>query len=245
MNRPLDSIKISILCASRNCLPFIGQCIRSVINQSYQNWEMIIVDDCSTDKTYKRACEIAAKHDRIKVVQNESRLHCGGTYHKILSMATGDICGVLDGDDVLTKDAMSVIVKYYIRYPDIDFIWTNHKWYNTDMSKHRAGISGKPRKHTIYESEEGLRHVYSHWRTFRRELMKKGDLFDKTLKCAVDKDLGYRLEELGNGAFLNQPLYHYRYHKVNMSHHSDQRRVWKKIRQRHKDKKRFVSVILP
>ncbi len=243
MNRNSDLL-FSIICGSRHCLPFIGQCLRSVICQSYSNWEMIVVDDCSADRTYKRACEIAAKHNRITVVQNKKRLHCGGTYKKALSMATGDICGVLDGDDTLPKDAISIILDYYVRYPDIDFIWTNHRWYNTDMSKYRTGISGKPKKGTIYESEEGLRHVYSHWRTFRRELAAKGELFDKSLKCAVDKNLGYSLEELGNGGFLNRPLYHYRYHKVNMSHHSNQRATWKKIRVKHKDIKRFNSVIL-
>lgn len=239
------NVKVSILCSTRNCLPYVGQCMRSVIKQTYNHWEMIIVDDCSNDRTYKRAKEIAKKHDRIYVTQNKERLHCGGSYQKALSLATGDICCVLDGDDVLPYTSVERIVKYYLSYPDIDFIWTNHRWYNGDMTRYKSGISHIPRKSTIYESEENFRHVYSHWRTFRTDMKNKGSLFDPKLKCAVDKDLGYRLEELGKGGFVNEMMYYYRYHKTNMSHNSNQKSVWDAVRKKHKDCKRFDVVNLP
>lgn len=236
--------KVTILTGSRNCLPYIGQCIRSVLSQSYKNWEMIIVDDCSTDRTFKRAVEITKKHSNITVVQNKSRHYCGANYNKILSLATGDICGVLDGDDVLPKHAIETLVNYYNKYPNIDFIWTQHRWYNKDMTKYRSGISGKPRGGSIYQTERKLRHSYSHWRTFRTYLRDKAQLFDPNLKCAVDKDLGYSLEEVGRGGFLNKQLYYYRYHPHNMSHKTNQRQSWRRIREKHKGKDRYESTIL-
>ena len=99
----------SVLCATRNCLPFVGQCLRSALSQDWSNWEMIVMDDCSTDRTYKRACEIASKSDHIQVLQNEKRMHCGLTYRKLLGMATGTYCGILDGDDVLEPNAISLL----------------------------------------------------------------------------------------------------------------------------------------
>ncbi len=236
---------VSILSASRNCREYIGQCIRSVVSQTYKNWEMIIVDDCSTDGTYERACEIARNHANIKVVQNVERLHCGANYDKILSIASGDICGVLDADDSLDLDAISTIVKCYVKYTNIDFIWTNHRWYNGAMTRFKSGISSKPKNGNIYNTEHGLKHCYSHWRTFRTYMRDRAELFDKKLKCSVDKNLGYTLEENGNGAYLDCQLYYYRYYPSNMSHHSSQKQVWRKIREKHAGKPRNKCVILP
>ena len=233
----------SILSATRNCLEFVGQMMRSVIAQDYDNWEHIIVDDCSGDRTYKRACEIAAKHDNIIVVRNHRRLYCGANYNKILKMATGKYCGVLDGDDKLEPYAISTIVRLYEENPHVDFIWTNHRWGNEKMTKFRNGLSSMADRGTIYDSEgDKLKHVYSHWRTFKTEMRSRGELFRK-LKCTVDKDLGYNLEELGQGAFYSKPLYLYRYHKSNMSHNSSQKSMWKKIRRYHKGKHRPFKII--
>lgn len=217
--------------------------MRSVLAQTYKNWEMILVDDCSSDGTYERAKEIAAKHDNITVLQNEKRLYCGMNYNKMLSMAKGKYCGVVDGDDVLLPQAMSIIVQYYEKYPQIDFMWTKHRWGNTNLDKFREGLSRSARHGTIYDSEEGLRHVYSHWRTFKTELRERKQLFEN-LKCTVDKNLGYNLEEVGRGGFLNMPLYHYRYHKKNMSHNSNQRQIWREVRIKHANRKRYNSVKL-
>lgn len=233
----------TVLTATRNCLPFVGHCMRSVLSQKYRNWEMIVVDDCSKDRTYKRACEIAARHPRIKVIKNNHRMYCGATYAKLLSMAKGDICGVLDGDDTLPKDAIETIVHYYKKYK-LDFIWTNHTWYNKDMSRSRRGISHKPKKGTIYDSENGLKHVYSHWRTFKTEMRDRGELFDVSLKCTVDKDLGYTLEELGHGGFLDKKLYNYRYYQENMSHNSSQKATWAKVREKHRDRNRNKVIVI-
>jgi len=237
-----SAIKFSVLTATRDCLRYVGEMMRSVISQSYDNWEHIIVDDCSSDRTYKRACEIAAKHDNIIVVRNEERLYCGANYRKILSMATGKYCGILDGDDKLRPDSISRIVELYENNLDVDFIWTNHKWGNTKMDRFRNGLSSMAKKGTIYDSEAGLKHVYSHWRTFKTEMRDRGELF-RDLKCTVDKDLGYNLEELGQGAFHSKQLYLYRYHSSNMSHNSSQKDVWKKIRKYHENKYRPFEIV--
>lgn len=239
MNHP----KFSVLTATHNCLPYVGKCIRSVLAQTSSDWEMIIVDDCSTDRTFDRACEIADKHPNIHVYRNEKRLYCGSNYKKMLDMAKGTYCGVLDGDDTLVPHAVATIIEQYEKNPDVDFIWTKHVWWNTDMSRNRPGISSAPKNGTIYDSEGGMRHVYSHWRTFKTELRDKITLFNN-LKCVVDKNLGYMLEQVGNGGFYPKALYNYRYHKANMSHNSSQKAMWREIRRLNKSKNRFKSRVL-
>ena len=234
-------MKFSILTATHNCSKYISDCIRSVIAQDYPDWELIISDDCSSDDTYSIASSFES--EKITVIRNRRKLFCGPNYAKLLSNATGDCCGILDGDDILLPNAVSTIISYYESNPEIDFIWTRHKWCNKDLSKSREGLSCKPHKKTIYESEKGLKHIYSHWRTFRTEMRNRGILF-RDLKCTVDKDLGYNLEEMGSGGFLPIVLYCYRYHKGNMSHNSSQKKEWIKIRQFHDGRARNKVVTL-
>lgn len=215
--------------------------MKSVLSQTYTNWEMIISDDCSTDETFKILSSF--NDPRLIIQQNPSRLYCGANYAKMLNMATGKYCGVLDGDDMLKPEAIETVLKFYHKYPKIDFIWTRHRWCNGEMTREKKGISNKPKGKTIYESEEGFKHVYSHWRTFKTEMRHRGVLF-KNMPCTVDKELGYTLEELGNGGFLDTELYLYRYHKKNMSHNSNQKQMWKKIRLEHMKRKRFKVMIL-
>jgi len=236
--------KFSILTATYNCVNYVTQMIQSVMEQSHSNWEFILLDDQSTDGTYEKARAYVKNDKRIRIVRDQKKRYCGGSYSKLLSLASGEFCGVLDGDDKLVPESIATIIYYYRANPTIDFIWTANLWFNKKMTRHRNGLSRPPKKKTIYDSERGLVHVYSHWRTFRTYLREKGQLFNRKLKCTVDKDLGYRLEEVGYGGYLNQVLYHYRYHPANMSHHSKQRLVWAQVRNEHKANRRYRSVVL-
>lgn len=238
-------MKFSIITACHNQEKYIEQCINSIIDQDHKDWELFVLDDASSDSTYDRACRASKKDGRVRVLRNSRRLYCGATYNKLVSYPTGDVCGVVDGDDALLPNSMSTVLGYYNKHPELDFIWTNHYWYNTKMLKFRRGISNKPKRKTIFDSEKGLRHVYSHWRTFRTYLREKAQLFDPRLKCTVDKNLGYVLEELGMGGYIDQMLYKYRYHDKNMSQNGSQQKLkWAHVRKWHKNKKRFRSVVI-
>lgn len=77
----ITSPLVSIITPNYNCERFISQTIESVLAQTYKNWEMLIVDDCSTDKSYEIACEYAKKDSRIKVFRNKKKLW-GGCFKK-------------------------------------------------------------------------------------------------------------------------------------------------------------------
>lgn len=208
--------KFTILIACYNKEKFIKECVESVKNQTYNNWECVIVDDCSTDSSYKYLKTIT--DSRFTVIRNSSRKFCSSTYAEALKHATGDVCGILDGDDVLSHKAMSVVAKRYKAHPHIDFIYTQHFWCGKSMQKIRVGLSSLP-KHgkSLAEMANAGRHCFSHWRTFRLSLADKGVLFPEGLEVSVDKNMGFILEELGRGGFLPKKVYFYRYYKGNMS----------------------------
>jgi glycosyltransferase involved in cell wall biosynthesis len=95
MERPL----VSIITPSFNCEKFIAETIQSVQNQTYQNWEMIIVDDGSTDKTVSIIKKLAARDCRIKFFRIRKNVGTGITRNTALYKANGRYI-FFDADDL-------------------------------------------------------------------------------------------------------------------------------------------------
>jgi glycosyltransferase involved in cell wall biosynthesis len=205
-----EAPKFSILTGAFNCGSFLGPAIDSIIAQTYTNWELIICNDASTDNTLEIASSYANNDSRIKVISNTERQHCAATYARLVHEATGELCGVMDGDDALAKDAMEWIVKVYQKYINIGYIYTQFWICDTRLNVKKKGFCNKPKKGSLLDIESKGHHYYSHWRTFRTELREKNTLFKPGLKSAVDKYLGYILEETAEGGFFGMPLYFYR-----------------------------------
>jgi glycosyltransferase involved in cell wall biosynthesis len=109
MNKPL----VSIISPTYNHEKYIADCIQSVFSQTYENWEMIIVDDGSTDQTYEKAKVFADNDPRVKVFtqQNVGIFRLAETYNFALSVARGKYIAILEGDDVWMPEKLSLQVE--------------------------------------------------------------------------------------------------------------------------------------
>lgn len=96
----METSLVSIITPSFNSENFIADTIQSVQNQTYQNWEMIIVDDCSTDKTISIIEQFVINDSRIRFFQLEKNSGAGVARETALSKATGDYISFLDADDL-------------------------------------------------------------------------------------------------------------------------------------------------
>ena len=100
--------RILVITPVYNASKYIEQCIESVKCQDYDNWVMVVVDDCSTDDTYTKAISAAGSEykQRIAVIRNESNM--GAVYNQVQAISTygspDDIVILLDGDDSLIND---------------------------------------------------------------------------------------------------------------------------------------------
>jgi len=92
--------KVSIITPTYNCGSFIVQTIKSVMAQTYTDWEMIIADDCSTDDTVKVIEPFLQKDQRIKYICNETNSGAAITRNNALRCATGRWIAFLDSDDL-------------------------------------------------------------------------------------------------------------------------------------------------
>ena len=91
---------VSIIMPAYNCGDFIGTTLDSVINQSYKNWEVIVVDDCSTDNTADVVQEYIKKDNRIKYHKLEKNSGAAVARNKAVDLASGKYMAFLDSDDV-------------------------------------------------------------------------------------------------------------------------------------------------
>ena len=92
--------KISVITGVYNCEDTLPDAVRSIQDQTYRNWELILCDDGSTDRTLKIAEECAEKDPRIKVIRNEKNLGLNKTLNHCLLYADGDYIARMDGDDI-------------------------------------------------------------------------------------------------------------------------------------------------
>jgi len=102
---------VSILITSYNREKYVVEAIESVLASTYANWELIIVDDCSTDKTVSIIKEYELKDERIKVYINEENLGDYPNRNRAASLARGKYLKYLDSDDVLYPHSLSVMVE--------------------------------------------------------------------------------------------------------------------------------------
>lgn len=203
-------IKFSVLVANYNNAPYINGCINSVLKQSYTEWELIFVDDYSTDNSI----DIISKFEdpRIKHFKNSKNYGCGTTKRKCVYLAEGKIMGFLDPDDELLPNAIELMVEYHIKNLTYSLIYSTN--YRCDESlniiESNQSVGSIPENESYLSSfKNGL--VVGHFATFKLSSYMKTEGIEKGLISAVDQDLYYKLEEQGKILFIDKPLYLYRY----------------------------------
>ena len=95
-NRP----KVSVLLSVHNHEMYVGQAIESVLRQTYQDWELIIIDDCSQDRSPDVARQYQNQDDRIRFYRQEENKGAILTFNELLKRADGEYIASLDSDDI-------------------------------------------------------------------------------------------------------------------------------------------------
>ncbi|WP_227937213.1 glycosyltransferase family 2 protein [Alkalihalobacillus deserti] len=121
-NQPL----VTVVTAAFNCEKFIGETIQSVQNQTYENWEMILVDDYSTDGTLDVLQRYAAEDDRIKVMVLEENSGAAVARNKALNSAKSKYVAFLDSDDLWLPEKLEKQIAF-MQENDYAFTFTAYK----------------------------------------------------------------------------------------------------------------------
>ena len=103
---------VSIIMPSYNCGEYVEETIRSVQAQTYDNWEIIFMDDCSTDETVRRVLELREKDPRIKLFQNKMNSGAAISRNNAIGEAKGRWIAFLDSDDLWESTKLEKQVKF-------------------------------------------------------------------------------------------------------------------------------------
>jgi len=165
---------------TKNSEKFLEENLQSLKNQTYRNFEHIIIDGKSTDKTI----EIIKKYsDQINFWKSEIDSSLYEAMNKGIDKSTGDIIGILNSDDVYYPQALSIVNDYFSNYPDIDFLFGS-------VEKHKLmhGFNPKKIKWTF-----GFYTTHSIGFFIRKSSQLKLGLYDTQYKYSADYDLFYRM----------------------------------------------------
>ena len=209
MNKPFVSI---ILC-TYNGERFLQKQLDTLVQQTYRNFEVIAVDDCSTDKSYSILKEQSTKDDRFKIYRNEMNLGFNENFEFGIRQAKGDYLLICDQDDLWELEKLECLILSIngslLYYHDSQLISKDDQFLNKKLSdKFRLGAKLNPL------SFIALNCITGHTCMFSKELLSK-PLFPFPKHIYYDNWLGFIASTYGNICYIDKCLVRYRIHGQN------------------------------
>lgn len=218
----LDLPLVSVISPTYNHEKFIADCIESVLTQTYENWEMIIIDDGSTDSTYAIACDYARKDQRIKpfTKQNAGIFRLAESYNFALSQSSGKYIAILECDDVWLPRKLEIQVGVLEKNQECVLSWGKAFKSAADLSSyHYIAPTNEEDKPLFYNKPTGsfLRPFF--FRTIvpamtivirRDALTEIGGFLQGFNLPLVDIPTTLELLMKGEFAYIDEPLGHWR-----------------------------------
>jgi glycosyltransferase involved in cell wall biosynthesis len=212
-----QSIKVSVIIPAYNRVSYLDQTIRSVLQQTYTNIELIVVDDGSTDGSYEK---VKAYGEKLTLLTHENRKNKGQSAAINLGMkkVTGKYIAILDSDDYWELDKISIQVDFLEKNPDVGLLYSNGNAVNANGEK----------LYPIYDEEHiepndpnaVLLDCYIALPVnslVRKQVYDVVGEFNETYRAAQDHDMLIRIAEVTKLAYLPNFLWYYRRHGDSIS----------------------------
>ncbi len=212
----MDKALISVVMPTYNAREFLIQAIKSVLSQSYKNFEFIIVDDCSLDNSYQIIEKYQKIDPRIKLFQNKKHQGVGFTLNQAINQSKGQFITRMDADDIMLPFRLEKQVNYFNKNIEVVCLGS---WMKEINEKNE--IIGKritPLTHNeIYEKMFYEMAIQNPTLMINKNLVPKDFQWCKTDGILDDLDLLFKLLQFGQFANINEYLMLYRIHNNNLS----------------------------
>lgn len=190
----MKEIKFSVIVPCYNVEQYVEECVESVLAQTYPVWELILVDDASTDHTYDTIVRLSGRDERIRAFTKEH----GGLPHTrnyAMKYAAGDYLALLDGDDFWDKDHLRKVKTIIDRSPADMIIHNQHTYFTKTWKapavffpKTSEPLTAEDRLKTIFSLDHGLpgSAVVT---VYQMEFCRRNGLrYEEHYKCSEDLD---------------------------------------------------------
>jgi glycosyltransferase involved in cell wall biosynthesis len=177
---------------------------------------VILVDDGSTGDSVSIIKEIVGNDLRFKFFENAENRGCGYAKAKCADLANGELLGFVDPDDAIVPNAIEIMVAAHNLNMDAAIITSCFAFVDMQMQNVKKGPYSCeiPRNKSYLTYGKG---ALSHFATFKNARYQETEGINPAMKRAVDQDLYYKMEEVGEHVFLDQVLYNYRVNKNSIS----------------------------
>jgi len=203
---------VSIITPSFNCEKFIADTIISVQNQTYKNWELIIVDDCSTDNSITIINKFLEKDDRIKLIKLEVNSGPAKARNKGIELSKGKYIAFLDGDDRWLTEKLELQLNF-MESKQIPLSFTSYFSVNEDSENLKLV---RAKKQVTYKNL--LTNNYIGCLTAMYSTEKLGKVYFPNIKKRQDWALWLNITKKGIIAYsLKEPLAIYTKRKLSVS----------------------------
>jgi len=195
------------------------------------DFEIVIVDDCSTDGSFQKLQQLAETDSRIKLFQNETNKGVGFTKRECVGKASGQICAFVDPDDAVYETALEESF-HAIQKNNAVAAYSQIMLCDEQLKP----LHIYPRTQKIKNGNHfffNINNEVSHFFSFKKESYSKTAGINSELTSSVDFDLYLKLYEVGNFELIEKPLYLYRQHQGGISQNKKKKesvkRNWNKV----------------
>lgn len=202
---------VSIIMPSWNTGNFIAESIQSVINQTYKNWELIIVDDCSTDNTDEVVKSF--KDKRIRYLKNEKNSGAAITRNRAISEAKGEWIAFLDSDDLWLDEKLEKQLKFMGEH---GYVFSYHDYVKIDEASQPLNIYVTGPE--VVTKQKMYNYGYPGCLTFMYSAKAMGLIQIKDIKKNNDYAILLKLCKKADCYLLAENLAQYRIRKKSISH---------------------------
>lgn len=201
---------VSIVLPVYNGAVHIADAIESIINQTYQNWELIIVNDCSTDNTLEIVNMYVQKDSRIRVISNDKNLKLPCTLNIGFTHACGKYLTWTSDDNMYKPEAIGRLVKELISDSQLAMVYSDYTIIDTNNCIVGEGKLPEP-LYLVSGNTCGACFLYT------AETARKVGIYDPTLFLAEDYDYLIRIYREGPIRHIPESLYYYRHHSSSLT----------------------------
>jgi glycosyltransferase involved in cell wall biosynthesis len=208
--------KVSVVIPTNNRAPFLKAAIQSVLNQTFQDFEIIVVDDASRDPTPEVVRSFSDA--RIQYIRHETAKGQGVTRNDGINQASGEYIALLDDDDEWLPQKLRKQVSLLDRSPpDVGMVYSG--FYKVDASCKRVITEVIPEKRGYVHVELCADNLIGTCSTvlIRKTCFATTNLFDENLAAGADWDMWLRISEQFEIDYVREPLVLYRVHANRIS----------------------------
>lgn len=205
--------KVSVLMPVYNAQQYLAEAIDSIINQTFTDWELVIINDGSTDDS--DAIIKSYQDSRIRYIENESNLKLIATLNKGIALCRGEYIARMDADDVAMPDRLQVQVAFMDSHPD--YVMCGADAIIVDMKGVSKGTIRNLQTNELLQINLLFSSPFVHPVMIMRRSIMLNNLYDSNFIHTEDYELWCRLAKQGKIANIGRLLLKYRWHDTNIS----------------------------